>query len=134
MRWGKDINRKLRAAQQKVDAERAAHGDDRLAHERDMEIIGRLRDRAEALADTDPDESRRARDNAARRLAEWRETYPAIAARSDARGYSDAANYVKGAAGRKALARLDAGEDYIQVIGDMEAEWHAYCHEAAMRD
>lgn len=53
--------------------------------------------------------------------------YPRAAAYIKAENYSCAANYAKSSAGRTALEKIINGEDYVQAIADMEAEWSAYC-------
>ena len=51
--------------------------------------------------------------------------YPIAAAYRLAKSYERAANYNKSAAGSKAVVRIENGEDYKQVLADMEAEWQA---------
>lgn len=58
--------------------------------------------------------------------------YPRAAAYLKAESYSRASNYMKVAAGRKALERITNGEDHEVVIADMEAEWSNAAREAAM--
>ena len=56
--------------------------------------------------------------------------YPAAVAYLVAEGYSMAHNYAKSGAGDRAVRRLEAGEEYGQVIADMKAEWdkHVNAH------
>lgn len=58
--------------------------------------------------------------------------YPRAAAYIKAEAWTYASHYVKAAAGKKALERIINGEDHEQVLADMEAEWSAAAHEAAM--
>ena len=57
------------------------------------------------------------------------EKYPKAAAMLQAEDYSRASNVAKCSAGRKARERIIDGEDYTQVIADMEKEWTDYCDE-----
>lgn len=57
------------------------------------------------------------------------EKYPKAAAMLQAEAYSSASNVSKSSAGRKARERIIDGEDYKQVIADMEKEWTDYCDE-----
>lgn len=57
------------------------------------------------------------------------EKYPKAAAMLQAEAYSSASNVAKSSAGRKARERIIDGEDYTQVIADMEKEWTDYCDE-----
>lgn len=57
------------------------------------------------------------------------EKYPKASAMLQAEAYSRASNVAKSAAGRKARERIIDGEDYTQVIADMEKEWTDYCDE-----
>lgn len=54
-------------------------------------------------------------------------TYPRAEAYLKAEQYRDAANYVKSAAGEKALEAIINGADPAESIAAMEAEWNAYC-------
>jgi hypothetical protein len=58
--------------------------------------------------------------------------YPAAAAYLRAESYRDGAHYMRSAAGRRALERMEAGEDYEIVIVEMEAEWHAAAAECCL--
>jgi len=49
--------------------------------------------------------------------------YPAAAAWGRAQGWTYASNDCKVTAGKRAVARIEAGEDYKIVIEEMEAEW-----------
>jgi hypothetical protein len=55
---------------------------------------------------------------------------PAAAAYILAENFSRGANYAKSGAGKRALARLLAGEPHEQVISAMEAEWSAAAERA----
>lgn len=57
------------------------------------------------------------------------EKYPKAAAMLQAEAYFRASNVAKSSAGRKARERIIDGEDYTQVIADMEKEWTDYCDE-----
>ena len=52
--------------------------------------------------------------------------YPRAKAYLDARAYAFAAHHAKAAAGKKALEAIISGEDYVQAIDNMEAEWSEY--------
>ena len=54
-------------------------------------------------------------------------TRPRAAAYLKAEQYADAANYVKSAAGEKALEAIINGADPAETIAAMEAEWNRYC-------
>lgn len=54
-------------------------------------------------------------------------TYPQAAAYLKAEEYADADNYVKSAAGEKALEAIINGADPAETIAAMEAEWNGYC-------
>lgn len=62
-------------------------------------------------------------------ITELYEKYPKAAAMLQAEAYSSASNVAKSSAGRKARERIIDGEDYTQVIADMEKEWTDYCDE-----
>lgn len=62
-------------------------------------------------------------------ITELFEKYPKAAAMLQAEAYSSASNVAKSSAGRKARERIIDGEDYTQVIADMEKEWTDYCDE-----
>ena len=51
--------------------------------------------------------------------------YPAAAAYLRAEAFCGAAHDQKVSAGQRAVARLEAGEDYIIVMREMDAEWLA---------
>ena len=53
--------------------------------------------------------------------------YPVAAAYIKAEIWKESTNYAKSGAGEKALEKIINGEDYKQVIADMETEWKAYC-------
>jgi len=53
--------------------------------------------------------------------------YPRAAAYIKAENWTYASNHAKNAAGRKALERIINGEDYEQVLAEMDAEWSAHC-------
>jgi hypothetical protein len=57
------------------------------------------------------------------------EHYPVAAAYLKAKGFAQSDNVGKYSAGAKAVTRLECGEDYTQVIIEMEAEWSKYCDE-----
>lgn len=52
--------------------------------------------------------------------------YPIAAAYLHARAASQSAHDVHRAAGRKAMERIEAGEDHEAVLADMESEWSGY--------
>lgn len=58
-----------------------------------------------------------------------RKTYPRAAAYLDAEAYFLAENYVKSAAGKKALEAIKNGEDCAAALAAMEKEWQDYCGE-----
>jgi len=62
-------------------------------------------------------------------IKELKEKYPRAAAYIKAENWKYSNNYVKAAAGAKALERIINGENYEQVLADMEAEWSAHCQE-----
>lgn len=62
-------------------------------------------------------------------LKELIQKYPRTNAYLNAEAFSFASNYHKAAIGRKAAKRILNGEDYQQVITDMEQEWKDYCNE-----
>lgn len=62
-------------------------------------------------------------------LKELVQKYPRTNAYLNAEAFSFASNYHKAAIGRKAAKRILNGEDYQQVITDMEQEWKDYCDE-----
>lgn len=62
-------------------------------------------------------------------LKELVQKYPRANAYLNAQAFSSASNYHKAAIGRKAAERILNGEDYQQVITDMEQEWKDYCDE-----
>lgn len=55
--------------------------------------------------------------------------YPRAAAYIKAEAWTMASNSAKYSAGKKALERIINGEDYTQVITDMDTEWSNYCNE-----
>lgn len=57
--------------------------------------------------------------------------YPRAAAYVKAEGWTYASNYAKNAAGRKAVERILEGEDYAQVLAEMDAEWSAHVRDHA---
>ena len=57
--------------------------------------------------------------------------YPRAGAYVKAESWTYASNYAKNAAGRKALERIINGEDYEQVLAEMDAEWSAHCDQHA---
>jgi len=57
--------------------------------------------------------------------AEMINKYPRAAAYLQAEGWTMSSNLDKYCAGKKALERIINGEDYTQVIAEMEAEWSA---------
>jgi hypothetical protein len=63
-------------------------------------------------------------------INEIKKQYPRAAAYLKARAFSDAHNYAKAAAGKKALERIINGEDYNKVIQEMEEEWSKAASEA----
>ena len=62
-------------------------------------------------------------------VKELKEKYPRAAAYLKAESWSMASNYIKAGAGQKAKERIINGEDYRQVIAEMEKEWLDYCKE-----
>lgn len=56
-------------------------------------------------------------------LAALATEYPVAAAYLKAEGYSLASHYAKASAGRRAMERIEAGEDAAVVIAEMEREW-----------
>ena len=62
-------------------------------------------------------------------VAALKRQYPIAAAYLHARAASQSAHYVYRAAGRKAMERIEAGEDHDAVLADMESEWSGYCAE-----
>ena len=62
-------------------------------------------------------------------VKELKEKYPRAAAYLKAENWSLASNYIKAGAGQKAKERIISGEDYNQVIAEMEKEWSDYCKE-----
>ena len=56
-------------------------------------------------------------------------TYPRAAAYLKAEEYADSSNYVKSAAGKKALEAIINGADPAETTAAMEAEWNGYCDE-----
>lgn len=62
-------------------------------------------------------------------IGELKAKYPRAAAYLKAESYKLSANYAKASAGRKALERIINGENYEQVLDDMEKEWSDYCNE-----
>ena len=58
-----------------------------------------------------------------------RAKYPRAAAYVKAENWVYSGHFAKVAAGRKALERIINGENYEQVLADMEAEWSAHCKE-----
>ena len=62
-------------------------------------------------------------------VRETAEKYPRAAAYLKAESYEYSANYAKSGAGKKARERIINGEDYEQVLADMEKEWSEYCNE-----
>lgn len=63
-------------------------------------------------------------------IEETKNAYPKEAAYYKAEQYSYASHYAKSSAGRKAMERILNGEDYNQVILDMENEWRKAAEEA----
>lgn len=60
-------------------------------------------------------------------IEELKEQYPQAAALLKAESYSRSTNYAKASAGSKARERIIDGEEYTQVIAEMEQEWTNYC-------
>lgn len=60
-------------------------------------------------------------------IEELKEQYPQAAAMLKAESYSRSTNYAKASAGSKARERIIDGENYTQVIAEMEQEWTDYC-------
>jgi len=63
-----------------------------------------------------------------------RRGYPVAAACIRAESYADASNDQKAAAGRKAVNRILAGENYAQVIVEMNAQWREAAKAAVWAD
>ncbi len=59
-------------------------------------------------------------------VQELKAKYPRAAAYIKAESWKNSSNVRKYNAGKKALERIVAGEDYEQVLADMEAEWTEY--------
>ncbi|MCK9577842.1 MAG: hypothetical protein M0R51_18190 [Clostridia bacterium] len=59
--------------------------------------------------------------------AELNAKYPVAAAYRKARAYSNAANYGKSVAGKRAMFKILDGADYAAALNDMETEWTNYC-------
>lgn len=64
-------------------------------------------------------------------VAALQQQYPIAAAYLHAEAAAHSAHYAHCAAGRKAMERIEAGEDHEAVLADMEAEWSAYVAEHA---
>lgn len=62
-------------------------------------------------------------------VEELKARYPRAAAYLKAENWSYSSNIGKRRAGKKALERIIAGENYEQVLADMEAEWSEYAEE-----
>ena len=62
-------------------------------------------------------------------VEELKEKYPRAAAYLKAESWTNSSNLGKYSAGKKALERIIAGEDYEQVLAEMEEEWTAYSTE-----
>lgn len=62
-------------------------------------------------------------------IGEMKAKYPRAAAYLKAENYEYSENYAQASAGRKARERIINGEDYEQVLADMEKEWSDYCNE-----
>ena len=60
--------------------------------------------------------------------------YPKAAAYVEAEKYSKADNYDKANAGKKAMERIVAGENYETVIAEMKAEWLADAEKAVLNN
>jgi hypothetical protein len=58
-----------------------------------------------------------------------RAQYPVAVVYLRAESWSLASHHAKAGAGRRALAAIREGQDYIQALATMEAEWDAYCTE-----
>ena len=59
-------------------------------------------------------------------VAALKRQYPIAAAYLHARAASQSAHDVHRAAGRRAMERIEAGEDHDAVLADMESEWSGY--------
>jgi len=57
-----------------------------------------------------------------------RAKYPAAASYLRAESWSYADHYAKSGAGRRAMVRIEAGDNHAQVMADMEREWSAHCN------
>ena len=62
-------------------------------------------------------------------VAELKKKFPRAAAYVKAESWALSNNIGKRRAGKKALERIIAGENYEQVLADMEAEWSEYAEE-----
>lgn len=67
-------------------------------------------------------------------LVAAREQYPLAALYAKAESYSMASNYIKAGAGRRAMEAIEQGADSAEAVAAMEAEWTAYCRDAAAND
>ena len=85
-------------------------------------VILRLQDDAEALAEDDDDQCAALRAQADDKLWAWKIAYPREAARKVAQAYRGSIISAKSCAGHTAVERIDNGEDYSQVIAEMEKE------------
>jgi len=65
---------------------------------------------------------------------ELRKKYPAAAAYLKAKSYINSSNVGMYSAGKKAIKRLESGEDYKIVIADMKKEWSEYTRAKVLED
>lgn len=65
-------------------------------------------------------------------FAEICQQYPVAAAWGQANSWTYASNYRKVGAGKRAMERIEAGENHETVLTEMAAEWTAAAHEAVM--
>lgn len=89
--------------------------------------IRRYRDEFEAMMEDESNDGVFPPKRPEANIDELRTLYPRADAYLKAKDWCNAANLVKSVAGEKAMERIIDGEDYVQAITDMEAEWKAHC-------
>jgi len=89
--------------------------------------IRALRGEAGRCEDTDYARTTRLRVDADERQEQWEEDYPRAAAYLQAKSYAHASNYRKVAAGKRAMAAIEDGEDYEAAVEQMETAWREHC-------
>lgn len=83
-------------------------------------------DEASKWVDRDPAHCMELRKEADALKRAWAAKYPREQALKIAEAWGRAANYAKATAGDRAAQRIKAGEDHVQVLAEMEAEWAAH--------